>query len=278
MRPSAKKCSFALTDCQDNDGVTFCNLREDQDFCDVTLVCEDNQQIPCHKVVLASSSQLLKAMLKSIPHNHPLLYFWGIKARDMARMVDFIYTGQVQVYQSDLQDFLTLAELLKVKGVLWGEPGNVDERLELAQGIDRNVETARKETHSYTEEAAIKIKLDETESAYFMNYNKVKDAPISEELIEKDFPKSNADLTSVWPSSPVPETTFDPTYTNFPDLAPFQTPACPTTSSDPPASNPVLLQLPANPDTSNGQEKKLGKGKPRSSSLWGFFTSIQGAE
>ena len=108
-----------------------------------------------HKVVLSSSSQLLKAMLKSSPHKHPFLYFWGIKARDLASMVDFIYTGQVQVYQSDLQDFLTLAELLKVKGVLWGEPGQVDERLEPAKVINRNVEMARK-TSRESQNAALR--------------------------------------------------------------------------------------------------------------------------
>ena len=75
-----------------------------------------------HKVVLAASSPLLKAMLKSSPHNHPLLYFLGVKARDMASLVDFIYTGQVQVYQSDLPHFLTLVQVLKVKGVSWEAP------------------------------------------------------------------------------------------------------------------------------------------------------------
>ena len=98
-------------------GGTFRDLREDHDFCDVTLVCEDNQQIPCHRVILAASSPLLKAMIRSSQHSHPLLYFSGVKARDLARMVDFIYKGQVQVYQLDLTDFLTLAEMLKVKGV-----------------------------------------------------------------------------------------------------------------------------------------------------------------
>ena len=120
---SAEKCSLAWEDFQENAGGTFRDLREDGDFCDVTLVCEDNQQIPGHKVVLAASSPLLRAMLKSSQHSHPLLYFWGIKARDLARLVDFIYKGQVQVYQSDLGDFLNLAKLLKVKGVSEGNTG-----------------------------------------------------------------------------------------------------------------------------------------------------------
>ena len=117
---SAEKCSLVWQDFQETAGHTFRDLREDGDFCDVTLVCEDNHQIPSHKVVLAASSPLLRDMLKSSQHSHPLLYFWGIKARDLSVLVDFIYKGQVQVYQSDLADFLNLAKLLKVNGVSEG--------------------------------------------------------------------------------------------------------------------------------------------------------------
>ena len=109
-------------DFTENAGGILRDLREDQDFCDVTLVCEDNQQIPCHRVILATSSPLLKAMIRSSQHSHPMIYFMGVKARDLARMVDFIYKDRVQVYQSDLTDFLTLAEMLKVKGVSGNVP------------------------------------------------------------------------------------------------------------------------------------------------------------
>ena len=121
MTTPAEKFSLTWEDFRKNAGETFCDLLEERDFCDVTLVCEDNQQILCHKVVLAASSSIIKDMLRSSIHSHPLLYLWGVKARDLARLVDFIYRGQVQVYQSDLQDFLNLADVLKVKGVTWGE-------------------------------------------------------------------------------------------------------------------------------------------------------------
>ena len=55
---SDEKCSVAWRDFQKNVGGTFCDLREDKDFSDVTLVCEDNQQIPGHNVVLSASSPL----------------------------------------------------------------------------------------------------------------------------------------------------------------------------------------------------------------------------
>ena len=36
--------------------ISFGNLREDCDFKDVTLVCEDGQQVEAHQVILAASS------------------------------------------------------------------------------------------------------------------------------------------------------------------------------------------------------------------------------
>ena len=38
-------------------------LKEDKDFNDVTLVCEDGQQMEAHKVILASSSPLFQRLL-----------------------------------------------------------------------------------------------------------------------------------------------------------------------------------------------------------------------
>ena len=41
----------------DNVNSAFGNLIEDKDFSDVTLACEDGQQVEAHKVILAASSQ-----------------------------------------------------------------------------------------------------------------------------------------------------------------------------------------------------------------------------
>ena len=117
MKSSTKKCSLSLEDFQEKISESLNNLRKDQDFCDVTLVCEDNKQIKAHKVVLSSSSYLLKNMLKTVTHIHPLLYFWDIKERDLLKIVDFIYTGQVEIYQSDLDEFLRISAKLEIQGI-----------------------------------------------------------------------------------------------------------------------------------------------------------------
>jgi len=48
-------------------------LREDKDFFDVTLACED-AQIPAHKVVLSACSPFFKNIFRRNQHPHPLLY------------------------------------------------------------------------------------------------------------------------------------------------------------------------------------------------------------
>ena len=43
---------------------TFSNLRTDSDFCDVTLVGDDRALVAAHKLVLSSSSDYFKRILR----------------------------------------------------------------------------------------------------------------------------------------------------------------------------------------------------------------------
>ena len=44
-----------------------------------------------------------------------MLYMRGIKAGDLVAIVDFIYHGEANIYQEDLDGFLALAEELVCK-------------------------------------------------------------------------------------------------------------------------------------------------------------------
>ena len=59
-----EKICLKLNDLQDNIYSAFGSLRQDRDFADVTLACEDGQKIEAHKVILASSSPFFKNLLK----------------------------------------------------------------------------------------------------------------------------------------------------------------------------------------------------------------------
>ena len=113
----SEKLCLQWNDFQDNVKSAFGNLRENIDFADVTLACEDGHQIEAHKVILAASSPFFQAILKRNKHSHPLIYMRGIKSVDMVAMVDFLYYGEANVCQEDLDSFLAIAEELQLKGL-----------------------------------------------------------------------------------------------------------------------------------------------------------------
>ena len=53
---------------QDSVNAAFGRLREDNDFTNVTLVCEDGQLMEAHKVILAASSPFFQSLLTKSSH------------------------------------------------------------------------------------------------------------------------------------------------------------------------------------------------------------------
>ena len=104
----------------------FGNLRDDPDFADVTLACEDGQQVEAHKVILAASSPFFQNVLARNKHPHPLIYMRGVKSLDMLAIVDFLYCGEANVFQENLDSFLAIAEELQLKGLM----GKYNEKVE----------------------------------------------------------------------------------------------------------------------------------------------------
>lgn len=54
------------------------------------------------------------------PCQHPVIIFRNVKFDDLAALVDFIYQGEVNVVQEQLDSFMTTAELLAVQGLTDG--------------------------------------------------------------------------------------------------------------------------------------------------------------
>ena len=105
-------------DFKENVNGAFRNLRKDEDFSDVTLACEDGHQLKGHKVILASSSPFFKDLLVKNQHPHPLIYMRGVKSVDLKAIVDFLYLGEANIFQEDLDSFLAIAAELKLQGLI----------------------------------------------------------------------------------------------------------------------------------------------------------------
>ena len=107
MPPSSdEKLCLQWNDFQTNLTSAFRDLREDKEFTDVTLACEDGQQVEAHKMVLISFSPFFRNLLQKNKHPHPLIYMRGLKSKDLVAMIDFLYHGEANVYQENLDSFL----------------------------------------------------------------------------------------------------------------------------------------------------------------------------
>jgi len=111
-----EKFCLRWNDFEHNISSAFRELRDDKDFFDVTLACED-EQIQAHKVILSACSPFFRNVLRRNPHQHPLLYLKGVNYADLQSVLNFMYHGEVNVAQEELNSFLSVAEDLRVKGL-----------------------------------------------------------------------------------------------------------------------------------------------------------------
>ena len=104
---------------QENLSSTFSGWRNTGGaFTDITLACDNDQFVETHKIVLSAASPFfMKLLQRTKKEQHPLIYLRGIEAKNLASVLDFIYHGQANVYQEDLQNFLSLAQELQLKGL-----------------------------------------------------------------------------------------------------------------------------------------------------------------
>jgi len=121
---STEKFCLRWNDFESNISKAFSEIREDKEFFDVTLACDDDQ-VPAHKVILSACSPFFRGVLRRNKHEHPLLYLKGVKYSDLLAVLNFMYHGEVNVAQEDLNTFLAVAEDLKVKGLTQSDSSSV---------------------------------------------------------------------------------------------------------------------------------------------------------
>jgi len=111
-----EKFCLRWNDFESNISSAFRETRDDKDFFDITLACED-EQIQAHKIILSACSPFFRNILRRNIHQHPLLYLKGVKYTDLQSVLNFMYHGEVNVAQEELNSFLAVAEDLRVKGL-----------------------------------------------------------------------------------------------------------------------------------------------------------------
>ena len=114
---NSEKFSLKWNDFQQTVSSSFKVLRSEQDFFDVTLVSDDEVHMSSHKLVLSACSDFFKSILKKTSNPHPLIYLSGISSKNLSFVIDYIYQGEVEIHQEQLNDFMNVAQKLKIAGL-----------------------------------------------------------------------------------------------------------------------------------------------------------------
>ena len=135
----SEKFSLKWNDFKTTVSQSFSILRGEKEFFDVTLVSDDERQIPAHKLVLSACSDFFKSILRNNSHSHPLLYLSGIHSTNLSLILDYIYLGEVQIYQEHLDSFLEVAQKLKIEGLVTGSEENDSRYFKSDETLDESL-------------------------------------------------------------------------------------------------------------------------------------------
>ena len=124
----AEKFNLKWHDFNTNVSKSFGLLRDEEYLHDVTLVSDDNMQVSAHKLVLSACSEYFKNIFRNNnKHQHPLICLDGLSSTEVSKILDYIYNGEVEIFQDDLDRFLAVAQKLKLEGLLGGKDNDKSE-------------------------------------------------------------------------------------------------------------------------------------------------------
>ncbi|KAJ0182755.1 hypothetical protein K1T71_002124 [Dendrolimus kikuchii] len=94
----------------------FTRLQQNEDFVDLTLAA-DGYLVKVHRNIFALASPYIKAMLKSVDCQHPVIFLNNVSYDILTYMLEYIYTGKVQVPSDMLDSFVEASKSLKIEGL-----------------------------------------------------------------------------------------------------------------------------------------------------------------
>ena len=92
-------------------------LKQNEEFSDVTLICDDKNTFKAHRMVLCSASPVLKRILERHPNNtHVMLP--DVTKQDLECVLKFIYSGETSISVGSLMDFISTANFLEIDEIV----------------------------------------------------------------------------------------------------------------------------------------------------------------
>lgn len=86
-------------------------------YVDCTIYVEGNEQFKAHRVVLAANSPYFQSILQDVPMDHCSILVPGVQPFEMKALIEYMYTGEVNVSETQIPRIIKIAEQLEVKGL-----------------------------------------------------------------------------------------------------------------------------------------------------------------
>ena len=128
-----EKFCLKWNDFESNVSKSFGLLRNEEYLHDVTLVCDDNSQVSAHKLVLSACSEYFKTIFRNNSHPSPLICLEGVSSPELRNILDYMYNGETNIFQENLDHFLFLAQRLKILGLLQNDSNDPKKDLKVEQ-------------------------------------------------------------------------------------------------------------------------------------------------
>lgn len=94
----------------------FDELLQNESFVDVTLACDGNS-IKAHKMVLSACSPYFQSLFFDNPCQHPTIIMRDVKWPELKAAVEFMYKGEINVSQEQIEPLIRVAEMLRIRGL-----------------------------------------------------------------------------------------------------------------------------------------------------------------
>lgn len=102
---------------QTNLTCSFDQLLQSELLVDVTLACADGQFMKAHRMVLSACSPYFQTLFSDNPCKHPIVILKDIGWSELKAVVEFMYKGEINVCQEQIEPLLKVAESLKIRGL-----------------------------------------------------------------------------------------------------------------------------------------------------------------
>lgn len=96
---------------------TFSELFLTQSFVDVTIICSKSKSLKAHKLVLSACSPYFYELFMKNDCDHVLIIINDVEFNELTKIIEFMYKGEINILQEEIEPLLKVAQLLKVRGL-----------------------------------------------------------------------------------------------------------------------------------------------------------------